>query len=90
MNDDKLRKLLFAAGEMLEDEIADMVKAFPNVEGARVLREIDALKKGPLVMLDCRTCRKACDHGHTCMSTAQCVNGDQYVSVQPIQLWEKR
>jgi hypothetical protein len=39
---------------------------------------------------DCRTCAKSFKHGSQCRSTAQCVNGDQYVSVPPIQLWEKR
>ena len=42
------------------------------------------------VAVDCRTCAKSFKHGSQCRSTAQCVNGDQYVAVQPVQLWEKK
>lgn len=73
--------------EQFVDIYAEMLKSASH---KAFQKEIAKLEAALAASRDCRMCTKANRHGHRCMSTAQCVNGDQYAAVPPIQLWEKK
>jgi hypothetical protein len=90
MNDENKHPLLDTfeqSPEQFVDNYAEMLK---SAVYKAFQKEIAKLEDELAAMRDCRTCAKAARYGNRCLSVAQCVNGDLYVAVPPIQLWEKR
>ena len=90
---DRLRAALAQPPQTKEECLAAAIKQLDEMQKFRIEREErlglahpprDAWRPASV---DCRTCRHFAKLD--CLSTAMCIDGSQYKSTNPVQLWER-